>query len=78
MVVSLMGGWESTDLKGHTLGHYLTTLSLYYLQSGDQEAKTRIDHVVNTLRETQTKSGSGYISAFSEELLNRVEKDGSG
>ena len=72
------GGWESTDLKGHTLGHYLTTLSLYYLQSGDQEAKTRIDHVVNTLRETQTKSGSGYISAFSEELLNRVEKDGSG
>ena len=67
------GGWESTDLKGHTLGHYLTTLSLYYLQSGDQEAKTRIDHVVSTLRETQTKSGSGYISAFSEELLNRVE-----
>ena len=72
------GGWESTDLRGHTLGHYLTTLSLFYFQSGDTEAKKTVDYIVGVLREVQMKGGSGYVSAFGEEMLNRMETDGSG
>ena len=37
--VSAYGGWEDPgcDLRGHSLGHYLTALSLYFAQSGDNE-----------------------------------------
>ena len=72
------GGWEQTDLKGHTLGHYLTAMSLLYAQTGKSTYKTRIDNTVKVLRQMQTKSGKGYISAFDEGMLDRVEADGSG
>ena len=72
------GGWEQSDLKGHTLGHYLTALSLIYAQSGDADALSKVQHVVDVLREIQTKEGTGYISAFSESMLDQVERDGSG
>lgn len=72
------GGWESTDLRGHTLGHYLSALSLLYAQHGEDEVKARIDYVVQTLHEVQVATGSGYLSAFGESMLDRVESDGSG
>lgn len=72
------GGWESTDLRGHTLGHYLTALSILYVQSGDSKTKSTINHVVKTLDEIQNATGKGYVSAFSESMLDRVEADGSG
>ena len=72
------GGWESTDLRGHTLGHYLSALSLLYVQSGDDEAKSRLDYIVKTLGQVQEVTGKGYLSAFDESMLDRVESDGSG
>ena len=39
------GGWESSDLRGHTLGHYLSALSILYAQSGNTEAKKRINQI---------------------------------
>ena len=72
------GGWEQTDLKGHTLGHYLTAMSLLYAQTGKTTYQTHINNTVKVLRQMQTKSGKGYISAFDEGKLDRVEADGSG
>ena len=34
---AVYGGWESDTIAGHTLGHYLTALSLMYAQTGDVE-----------------------------------------
>ena len=72
------GGWEQSDLKGHTLGHYLTALSLIYAQSGDAEALATVQHIVEVLRQVQNKVGTGYLSAFNESMLDQVESDGSG
>ena len=72
------GGWEMTALRGHTLGHYLTTLSLIHAQEQKIDYSERIDRIVSVLREIQVKTGSGYISAFGEEMLDQVELDGSG
>ena len=72
------GGWENSDLKGHTLGHYLTAMSLLYAQTGKAAYKTKITNTVKVLRQMQTKMGTGYISAFDEYMLDNVERDGSG
>lgn len=76
--ISAYGGWESSDLRGHTLGHYLSALSILYAQSGNTEAKKRINQIINTLGQVQTATGKGYLSAFDESMLDRVESDGSG
>ena len=31
------GGWESDTIAGHTLGHYMSALTLMYAQTGDAE-----------------------------------------
>ena len=43
-----LGGWEepSCELRGHSLGHYLSALSLMYASTGDARFKHRVDHIV--------------------------------
>ena len=38
-----LGGWEAPDveLRGHSIGHYLTALALMYSSTGDARFKTR-------------------------------------
>ena len=75
-----LGGWEAPDveLRGHSTGHYLSALSLMYAYTGDQRFKARADLLVAELAKVQDAlaakaSHPGYLSAFPEELLDRVE-----
>jgi uncharacterized protein len=75
------GGWEAptVELRGHTLGHYLTACALMYRSTGDAELKRRIDYIVGELARCQTASPKagyheGYLSAYPESLIDRVEK----
>ena len=67
------GGWESptSELRGHTLGHYLSACSMMYASTGDPESQTRVDYIVAGLAECQSNapvraaiSMEGYLSAF--------------
>jgi len=76
-----LGGWEdpTCDLRGHSLGHYLSALSLMYASTGDARFKQRVDYIVGALAQCQSNSVSagfnpGYLSAFPESLIDRVEK----
>ena len=40
------GGWETSSIQGHTLGHYLTAVSQAYATSGDKELKEIADYIV--------------------------------
>ena len=64
-------GWESDTIAGHTLGHYLTAMSLIHVQLGDEEAKRRVAHTVDELVVIQKKRGDGYVAG-----LTRKRKDG--
>jgi DUF1680 family protein len=64
------GGWENQGIAGHTLGHYLSALSLMYAQTGDPEMRRRIRTIVAELAETQNAHGDGYIGGTT------VERDG--
>jgi DUF1680 family protein len=71
-----LGGWEEPkcELRGHFTGHYLTACALMYASTGDPALKAKVDAVVAGLAECQAKLGSGYLSAFPEEFIDRVER----
>lgn len=73
MTVEKLGGWESLDceLRGHITGHILSAYSLMYAATGSEVFKLKGDSLVNGLSEVQKVYGTGYLSAFPEELINR-------
>lgn len=71
-----LGGWERPDveLRGHTVGHFLSACALMYASTGDEELKAKADGIVAELAKIQEALGSsGYLSAFPEEFFDRVE-----
>ena len=68
------GGWEAPEceLRGHAVGHYLSGCALAYQSSGDENFKRQAAQVVAGMAECQAKFPSGYLSAYPEELIDRV------
>jgi hypothetical protein len=72
-----LGGWESPDqeLRGHFVGHYLSACALLYASTGDSEIKAKGDGLIAGIAECQTKlNNNGYVSAFPDELFDRLDK----
>lgn len=75
-----LGGWEAPDieLRGHSLGHFLSACALMYASTGDQRFKARADAIVVELAKIQAAMPArgfhaGYLSAFPEEFFDRVD-----
>jgi hypothetical protein len=60
----IYGGWENSGLSSHSLGHYLSALSLYYAASGESQYLDRINSIINELDTCQRKKGTGYIGGI--------------
>ena len=58
------GGWEDNTIAGHSLGHYLTAISLMYQTTGNEEFSKRARYIVDELWECQEADKEGYIGAF--------------
>lgn len=74
-----LGGWESakSELRGHLVGHYLSACALMYASTGDARFKDRADLLVAELAKCQAALGtSGYLSAFPETFMDRLESTG--
>lgn len=77
MTVKKLGGWESLDceLRGHTAGHIMSGLAYLYASTGDERYKIKSDSIIRGLAEVQEtllqNGQKGYISAYSENLINR-------
>lgn len=65
------GGWETSAIQGHTLGHYLTAVSQAYAASGDNELKIIVDDMIKILSECQDESG--YLAAIPESHYEQLE-----
>jgi len=71
------GGWESSGLAGHTLGHYLSACSMEYAATGDTAYLHRVQYIVGELAICQqTRKASpfpdgvamtGYVGAIPRE-----------
>jgi DUF1680 family protein len=67
------GGWEADTIAGHSLGHYLTAVSLMHAQTGDEECKRRALYIIDELSECQAASGEGYVAGFTRKIGEKVE-----
>ncbi|HUB52488.1 MAG TPA: glycoside hydrolase family 127 protein [Terracidiphilus sp.] len=69
-----LGGWEAPDceLRGHYVGHYLSSCGLMYASTGDGFLLVKANELVAMLAECQQKDG--YLSAFPVELFDRLRK----
>ncbi len=70
-----LGGWEEPkcELRGHFVGHYLSACALMYGSTGDERLKQKAEAIVAGLAECQARFPNGYLSAFPENFLDRVE-----
>lgn len=70
-----LGGWEAPDceLRGHFVGHYLAASAVTLARRDDPALRANLDRVVAGLAACQDALGSGYLSAFPAEFLDRVE-----
>lgn len=64
------GGWEARGIAGHSLGHYLSALSLLYAQTGEAAVRDRLRNIVAEMARIQTAQGDGYVGGTT------VERDG--
>ena len=74
------GGWEAPkgELRGHSMGHYLSACSLVYASTGDPKLKARVDTIVAELAKCQKAMPSqgynkGFLSAYPESFFDRVD-----
>ena len=68
----IYGGWERDTIAGHSLGHYLSAISLMHAQSGNTLLKARAAYIIDELALIQGAHGDGYVAGFT-----RKRKDGS-
>lgn len=60
-------GWESSGLAGHTLGHYLSAISMHYASTRNPEFLKRVNYIVAQLNECQVARKTGYVGAIPKE-----------
>jgi uncharacterized protein len=69
-----LGGWEAPDceLRGHYVGHYLSSCALMHASTGDQVIAAKANDLVAMLAECQAKDG--YLGAYPTTLYDRLRK----
>lgn len=55
------GGWESRDIAGHSLGHYLSAVCHLHAATGARWCRPRVEHIIDELRLCQFANGDGYV-----------------
>lgn len=58
------GGWETSSIAGHSLGHYLSAIAMMYQATGNEEFLNRLNYIVDELYIVQQANGGGYLGAF--------------
>ncbi len=64
---ALYEGWESSGLAGHTLGHYLSAVSMLYASTQKPELLKRVNYMVDELDACQQARKTGYVGAIPKE-----------
>ena len=68
---SVYPGWENSEIKGHTLGHYLSAISQAYASTNNDLLKQDIYYIIDELAKAQLENG--YLFASGDYLFDNVE-----
>jgi DUF1680 family protein len=76
-----LGGWEAPgcELRGHSVGHYLSACALMYAGTGDEPLQARAAGLVAELARCQAalpRQGyrPGFLAAYPESFFDRVDR----
>ncbi len=68
--------WEGGQINGHSLGHYLSSVSALCAVASDPDirrrAKAKVDYVVSELAACQKANGDGYLMTCPKEIYDKV------
>lgn len=69
------GGWENRSTKGHTLGSYLSAVSMMYAATGNKKLLKRVNYIVKELKTCQNASQNGYVGGVpgGEDYWNKIK-----
>jgi len=69
-----LGGWEAPDceLRGHYVGHYLSSCALMHASTGDQFIAQKAADLITMLSACQAKDG--YLGAYPATFYDRLRK----
>lgn len=77
---SVYRGWESSELSGHSLGHYLSAISMAYSAIDNKERKNefekRVNYIVSELARCQNARSTGYVGGIpgGEKMFDEISK----
>jgi len=60
------------ELRGHTLGHWLSGLAALYEATGDESLKVRAAVAVHELKRCQDAIGTGWVGAFPASDIDKI------
>jgi MYXO-CTERM domain-containing protein len=69
---NLYGGWENSNIRGHTMGHWLSAVAHAYQQAQGSDPtlagqiKTKLDDVISKLKSYQLSSGFLFATPISQ------------
>ncbi|MDQ0232555.1 DUF1680 family protein [Metabacillus malikii] len=66
------GGWESTGISGHSIGHWLSATATMYSITSDLLLKSKLEYAVDELELVQQLDDEGYVSGFSRSCFDKV------
>ncbi|GAB2562717.1 glycoside hydrolase family 127 protein [Gracilibacillus alcaliphilus] len=66
------GGWESKQIAGHSLGHWLSAAAEMYQVIHDQQLLEKVQYALNELAKVQEMDSTGYVSGFSRDCFDQV------
>lgn len=66
------GGWESTDIAGHSVGHWLSAAAAMHAVTGDEALLQKLNYAVDELAFVQSHDPDGYVSGFARDCFDRV------
>lgn len=64
------GGWESLQISGHTIGHYLSACAYIYAQTGNEKLLETMDYAVSVMAKLQREDG--FLAAFKSSYLEKA------
>jgi Uncharacterized protein conserved in bacteria len=66
------GGWESTQIAGHSVGHFLSAAAAMYAVTGDEAILAKLNYTVDELAYVQSHDTDGYVSGFPRKCFDNV------
>lgn len=73
-IATAYGGWEARDIRGHSLGHYLSALALMFAATGDESLRDRAVYIVSQLRECQDSNRDGYVLPVDKKAFEALHR----